>query len=49
MATGGSDKPAELVKIGSNLVQNVKTKESITVESLWANNDVVIMFLRRFG
>ena len=27
MATGGSDKPAELQKIGSNLIQNVKTKE----------------------
>lgn len=41
---------AELVsKVGRNLVQNVKTKEEVPIESFWSEKTAVIMFLRRFG
>jgi len=48
MATGGQTSDVA-TKIAKNLVQNVRTKESVAIETMWSDKPAVIMFMRRFG
>ena len=57
MATGGVTSSL-LSEVGKNMVLDVQSSEfhfnkehlkSVALESLWADSDVVILFMRRFG
>jgi hypothetical protein len=39
----------DLSKIGQNVVKKVPTMEEVKLETLWAENTIVLTFLRRFG
>jgi len=45
----GSDMSELLKRIGRNVVRKVPSMEEVPLESLWAENPVVITFFRRFG
>jgi len=44
-----ANKTVDLSKIGRNLVKKVPSMEEVSLESLWAEQTVVLTFLRRFG
>jgi len=47
--TPNSRMPVDLKVIGKNHVKKVPGMEEVMLESLWADQDVVITFFRRFG
>jgi len=47
--TMAANKTVDLSKIGRNLVKKVPSMEEVSLESLWAEQTVVLTFLRRFG
>lgn len=50
MATVGEGADEKLVeKIAKNVVQNVKTKEQVTLDTFWSDKPAVLYFMRRFG
>ncbi|XP_008317864.1 prostamide/prostaglandin F synthase [Cynoglossus semilaevis] len=41
--------PVDLTKVGKNLLKSVETGKTVELQSLWAEQPVVLFFLRRFG
>jgi len=41
--------PVDLAKVGENFVKKVPSLDQVKLATLWADNTVVITFLRRFG
>jgi len=44
-----ANKTVNLSKIGKNLVKKVPSMQEVPLESLWAEQTVVLTFMRRFG